>query len=123
RFWLDRGVDGFRVDVAHGLVKVDGLPDYRAPKAADSMGGATAQISEVVALEPEISADPGTATPPYWAQEGVHEIWREWRAVVDEYDGERILTAEAWVEPLTKLALWVRPDEMHQSFNFSYLKA
>ena len=130
RFWLDRGVDGFRVDVAHGLVKEDGLPHYTPPENAGSMGGGIAPTAEDapggeegVALEPGISDSAGDATPPYWAQEGVHEIWREWRAVVDEYPGDRILTAEAWVEPLSKLALWVRPDEMHQSFNFPYLEA
>ena len=31
RFWLDRGVDGFRVDVAHGLIKPQGLPDGAEP--------------------------------------------------------------------------------------------
>ncbi len=123
RFWLDRGVDGFRVDVAHGLIKADGLPDYTAPLTLDgsvagSMGGGA------VGLEPEIDAhaavDP--PTPPYWAQERVHEIYRDWHSVLDEYDGERVLCAEAWVEPLAKLARWVRPDEMQQAFNFSYLE-
>ena len=40
RFWLDRGVDGFRVDVAHGMIKADGLPDYTPPAEGGSMGGA-----------------------------------------------------------------------------------
>ncbi|HEY8590450.1 MAG TPA: alpha-amylase family glycosyl hydrolase [Naasia sp.] len=118
RFWLDRGVDGFRVDVAHGLAKEEGLPDWTKPAAAGSMGGGAG-----FPLEPEIEAhaDADHVTPPYWGQEGVHEIFREWRAVLDEYEGDRILVAEAWVEPLTRLADWVRPDEMHQAFNFSYL--
>jgi alpha-glucosidase len=106
RFWLDRGVDGFRVDVAHGLIKADGLPDYTPPAESGSMGG---------------GVDPDAATPPYWAQDGVHEIYRDWHAVLDEYD-DRVLCAEAWVEPLTKLARWVRPDEMQQAFNFTYLE-
>ena len=107
RFWLDRGVDGFRVDVAHGLIKADGLPDYTPPAEAGSMGGGLAD----------------DLTPPYWGQDGVHEIYRTWREVLDEYDGDRIMVAEAWVEPLSKLANWVRPDEMHQAFNFSYLES
>ncbi|MCU1438202.1 MAG: hypothetical protein JWP66_1289 [Naasia sp.] len=115
RFWLDRGVDGFRVDVAHGLAKVEGLPDYTKPATGGSMGGAS------FPLEPELEADTQHPSPPYWAQEGVHDIFREWRRVLDEYEGDRILVAEAWVEPLRKLADWVRPDEMHQAFNFSYL--
>ncbi|WP_082500705.1 glycoside hydrolase family 13 protein [Agreia sp. Leaf244] len=116
RFWLDRGVDGFRVDVAHGLIKEAGLPDYTPPADAGSMGGG------LPPLEPGIDADE-PATPPYWAQDGVHEIYRSWHEVLDEYEGDRVLCAEAWVEPLTKLARWVRPDEMQQAFNFTYLSA
>jgi alpha-glucosidase len=115
RFWLDRGVDGFRVDVAHGMIKAEGLPDYTPPAEGGSMGGGTAT------LEPGIS-DEATDDPPYWAQDGVHEIYREWRLLLDEYPGERILAAEAWVDPLPKVAKWVRPDEMHQAFNFAYLE-
>jgi alpha-glucosidase len=103
RFWLDRGVDGFRVDVAHGMIKADGLPDYLPDPDGGSMGGD----------EPDV---------PYWAQEGVHAIYRDWRKVLEEYDRDRVLIAEAWVKPLEKMAHWVRPDEMHQAFNFGYLE-
>lgn len=103
RFWLDRGVDGFRVDVAHGMIKRDGLPDYLPDPDGGSMGGD----------EPDV---------PYWAQEGVHAIYRDWRKVLEEYGPERVLIAEAWVKPLEKMAHWVRPDEMHQAFNFGYLE-
>jgi alpha-glucosidase len=115
RFWLDRGVDGFRVDVAHGMIKADGLPDYTPPADGGSMGGGSAP------LEPGISAD-APAPAPYWAQDGVHEIYRDWRRLLDEYPGQRILAAEAWVDPLSRVAEWVRPDEMHQAFNFAYLE-
>ncbi|WP_232499637.1 glycoside hydrolase family 13 protein [Agromyces humatus] len=132
RFWLDRGVDGFRVDVAHGMIKADGLPDYTPPTAGGSMGGAGGVTADAlhdtvgtdatgVALEPEISDEAGDGAP-YWAQDGVHEIYRDWRALLDEYPGERILAAEAWVDPLSRVAKWVRPDEMHQAFNFAYLE-
>jgi alpha-glucosidase len=126
RFWLDRGVDGFRVDVAHGMVKADGLPDYTPPAEGGSMGGAGGVPGSVppdeagVPLEPEIS-DEGDGAP-YWGQDGVHEIYRDWRALLDEYPGERILAAEAWVDPLPRVAKWVRSDEMHQAFNFAYLE-
>ena len=103
RFWLDRGVDGFRVDVAHGMIKADGLPDYLPDPESGSMGGD----------EPDV---------PYWAQDGVHAIYRDWRKVLEEYGPERVLIAEAWVRPLSKMANWVRPDEMHQAFNFGYLE-
>ncbi|MGC5224596.1 glycoside hydrolase family 13 protein [Micromonospora sp. DT81.3] len=112
RFWLDRGVDGFRVDVAHGLIKEPGLPDVIEPDTI-SLGAGTAT------LEPEISAP---SSVPYWGQDEVHEIYREWRELLDGYPGNRILVAEAWVDPLSRLADWVRPDEMHQAFNFAYLE-
>ncbi|WP_173922807.1 alpha-amylase family glycosyl hydrolase [Agromyces sp. Marseille-P2726] len=125
RFWLDRGVDGFRVDVAHGLVKADGLPDYTPPAEGGSMGGAGGLTTDAAAsgvpLEPGIS-DEFVDHAPYWAQEGVHEIYRDWRALLDEYPGERVLAAEAWVDPLPRVAKWVRSDEMHQAFNFAYLE-
>ncbi len=116
RFWLDRGVDGFRVDVAHGLVKAEGLPDYTPPAEGGSMGGAGGLDG---LLEGALDELPSA---PYWAQEGVHEIYRDWRTLLNEYEGERILAAEAWVDPLPRTALWVRPDEMHQAFNFAYLE-
>ena len=114
RFWLDRGVDGFRVDVAHGLIKKAGLPDYTKPTTGGSMGS--------TGLDPAAADRPEAPQPPYWAQDGVHEIYRDWRRIIDDYDRDAVFVAEAWVEPLTKLARWVRPDEMHQAFNFEYLE-
>ncbi|RLP77295.1 alpha-amylase [Mycetocola tolaasinivorans] len=103
RFWLNRGVDGFRVDVAHGMIKAEGLPDYTPNPGGGSMGGDDFEV-------------------PYWGQEGVHEIYRDWHKVLAEYEGDRVLAAEAWINPLSKMAKWVRPDEMHQAFNFPYLE-
>lgn len=103
RFWLDRGVDGFRVDVAHGLVKAEGLPDYIPAPEAGSMGGEEENV-------------------PYWGQEGVHEVYRDWRRIMAEYEGDRALAAEAWLPTADRTALWVRSDEMHQAFNFPYLQ-
>ncbi|KQR50611.1 alpha-amylase [Leifsonia sp. Leaf336] len=125
RFWLDRGVDGFRVDVAHGMVKEAGLPDYTPPAHVGSMGGGpVATTTGGIALEPEISAhaEQEPVTPPYFGQDGVHEIYRDWHKVLDEYEGDRVLCGEAWVEPMEKLANWVRSDEMQQTFNFGYLE-
>ncbi|AEG44685.1 glycoside hydrolase family 13 protein [Isoptericola variabilis] len=118
RFWLDKGVDGFRVDVAHGLVKADGLPDW---------DGSVAMVEGTVeeeAVDPGAPEDGSTGAGnhgPMFDQDGVHEIYREWHRVLAEYDGDRCLVAEAWVEPLSRLARYVRPDEMHQAFNFSFL--
>jgi alpha-glucosidase len=100
RFWLDRGVDGFRVDVAHGLVKVDGLPDTHGE--AELLAGAS-------------------NTGPMWDQEGVHDIYRNWHRVLAEYGTDRILVAEAWVSPTSRLSRYVRADEMQQAFNFEFM--
>jgi len=100
RFWLDRGVDGFRIDVAHGLMKAEGLPD------AD------------LSLDPHLDT---TDLLPMWDQPQVHDVYRRWRRLVDSYDADRLLCAEAWVRPAEALSRYVRPDELHQSFNFGYL--
>ncbi|MFD6418011.1 glycoside hydrolase family 13 protein [Streptomyces sp. NPDC060194] len=100
RFWLDMGVDGFRIDVAHGLIKADGLPDV----------GSAEQLKLL-----------GNDSMPFFDQDGVHEIYRSWRQILDEYDGERIAVAEAWTPTVERTANYVRPDELHQAFNFQYL--
>jgi alpha-glucosidase len=100
RFWLDRGVDGFRIDVAHGMVKDPALADV----------GKARQV-ELLTKE----------RLPYFDQDGVHEIYREWRKILDSYPGERIAVAEAWVPDAERLARYVRPDELHQAFNFHFL--
>lgn len=108
RFWLDRGAAGFRIDVAHGMIKAEGLPDVIANNS--TMGGG------------DMAKPKDRETPhPFWGQEGVHEINRQWRKVLDEYQ-DRAMCAEAWVMPLSRMAKWVRNDEYHQTFNFGYLE-
>ncbi|MGW7350316.1 glycoside hydrolase family 13 protein [Streptomyces sp. NPDC054784] len=102
RFWLDKGVDGFRIDVAHGLVKAAGLPDM----------GHGGQLKLL-----------GNQVLPFFDQDGVHEIYRDWRRVLEEYGGDRIGVAEAWTPSAARTALYLRPDELHQAFNFHYLQA
>src|SRR5262249_33438321 len=74
--------------------------------------------SGVAPPQPPASPD---ARPPMWDQDGVHDIYRTWRKIVDEYPGERILVAEAWVDSIERMARYVRSDEMHQAFNFEYM--
>ncbi|RFU44971.1 glycoside hydrolase family 13 protein [Paraburkholderia sp. DHOC27] len=105
-FWLERGVDGFRVDVAHGLIKAPGLPDW---------SGQAAMV--------EGTQDSNIKAGPMWDQEGVHDIYRAWRRVLDAYPGERMMVAEAWIAPPERLVRYIRPDEMQQAFNFDYLLA
>ena len=99
RFWFDRGVDGFRIDVAHGLSKTPGLPD----------------AGERVGIQHN---DPH----PAWDHDDVHEIYRSWRKVADSYDPPRIFVAESWVPSNERLALYVRPDELHTAFQFDFLR-
>jgi alpha-glucosidase len=110
RFWLDRGVDGFRVDVAHGLIKAEGLPDW------------SAEVSMVEGTRKRRKKEV-PATPPYFDQEGVHAIYRSWNKLLAEYDGDRLLVAEAWVQPIDRIARYIRQDEMQQAFNFDYMIA
>ncbi|ADD45521.1 glycoside hydrolase family 13 protein [Stackebrandtia nassauensis] len=102
KFWLDRGVDGFRIDVAHGMVKEPGLPDLPEDKATELLGG---------------------SRTPYLDVDGVHEIYRAWRQVLNSYEGDRMAVAEAWVETPERRARYVRGDELHQAFNFDLLKS
>lgn len=121
RFWLDRGVDGFRVDVAHGMIKAAGLPDWDGQVAM--VEGTVEDASEADPGAPEDGSTGAGNRGPMFDQDGVHDIYRAWHKVLAGYDGDRCLVAEAWVEPLSRLARYVRPDEMHQAFNFSFLTA
>ena len=104
RFWLDRGVDGFRIDVAHGLAKDPALPDVGDMRPADGPA-------------------PAPAGHPHWDQDEVHDVYREWRRLSDGYEGERVFVGEAWVATPERLARYVRPDELHTAFNFEFLLA
>jgi alpha-glucosidase len=87
RFWLDRGVDGIRIDSAAVLVKD---PDPAGEAA-------------------------------YTDRDGVHEVYREWRALTDTYPGDRVLIGELWLPDRQRFAAYLRPDELHAAFNFEFL--
>jgi alpha-glucosidase len=103
RFWLDRGVDGFRIDVAHGLAKDPEMPDLEGNW---DTGG------------------PAVLGHPHWDRDEVHEVYRGWRRVSDSYPGDdRIFVGEVWVQTPEQLARYLRADELHTAFNFTYLIA
>ena len=104
RFWLDRGVDGFRIDVANALKKDQSFPDL----GRDEQG----------VLVPHEGPD-----HPFWDRDEVHEVYRGWRKVSDSYDGDRAFVAEAWVDSPERLAAYTRPDELHTAFNFNFVRA
>jgi alpha-glucosidase len=98
RFWLDRGVDGFRIDVAHALVKEASLADEPEPLPTS-----------------RFSSDWRTAID----RPEVHEIYRNWRRLGDSYDGDRVLVGEIVFSDQKRLAPYLRPDELQLAFNFS----
>ncbi len=107
RFWFDRGIDGFRVDVAIAMAKDMTLPDVRVdPKT----GRGT--------LDPY----PGS---PAWDHADLPAIQRRWRAISDEYAdtelGARVFVSEAYLDPLERLIKYVEPGRLHLTFNFDAL--
>jgi alpha-glucosidase len=94
RTWFDRGIDGFRIDVAYAMVKHPDLPDL---------------------------ADPDGPNPYSWNQPGVHAIFRRWRDLAESYAGRELtLIGEVWLSP-AESADYIRPGELNQVFNFDLL--
>src|SRR6266571_5145826 len=91
RFWFDRGADGVRIDSAALLTKDPALPE----------------------------SGPGDPSP-YTDRDDVHDIYRAWRTVADEYP-DRVLIGEVWLPDAARLARYLRRDELHTVFNFPYL--
>ena len=103
RFWADRGVDGFRIDVAHSLAK---------------------DVSHPIRSQPHLDQRlPTDGTDPLYDRDEVHAIYREWRKVFNEYDPPRMAVAETWHPTSSRTYLYARPDELGQVFDFSLLKS
>jgi alpha-glucosidase len=103
RFWSDRGVDGFRIDVAHALTKH--LPEVLPSKAELPQEGENA-----------------FGAHPIWDRDEVHEIYAEWRKLFNEYNPPRTAVAEAWVHA-DRRARYASPEGLGQAFNFDLLEA
>ncbi|MCR2784188.1 MULTISPECIES: glycoside hydrolase family 13 protein [unclassified Microbacterium] len=101
RFWADRGVDGFRIDVAHMLTK---------------------DLTEPLPSRDELALIPVDGQHPLFDRDDVHDIYAEWRHVFDEYDPPRTAVAEAWVDS-SRVPLYARPESLGQAFNFDLLEA
>ncbi|GGX79904.1 glycoside hydrolase family 13 protein [Streptomyces anandii] len=107
RFWFSRGVDGFRIDVAHGLVKHPELPDLPPRREPGELASQDLPREHV--------------EHPHWDRDEVHEIYRAWRKVAEEFPGERCFVAEAWADTPERLSAYVRRDALHTAFNFGFL--
>jgi alpha-glucosidase len=97
RFWLDRGADGFRIDVADCMVKDPALPD--------------------------VAGLPPGARMPWEDQDGLHDIYRAWRRLIDSYSPDRVFVGELWLKPVVKLRPYLMGDQLHTAFNFDFLNA
>lgn len=103
RFWADRGVDGFRIDVAHSLAK---------------------DLSHPLRSQPHLDQQlPMDGTDPLYDRDEVHAIYRDWRKVFNDYDPPRMAVAETWHPTSTRTYLYARQDELGQVFDFSLLKS
>jgi alpha-glucosidase len=100
RFWLERGVDGFRIDVAHGMAKPPGLPDTK------------------VEMRPRMLNE----GDPRFNHPNVHAIHRNIRQVMNDYP-EAVTIGEIWVFDNASWAQYVRADELHLGFNFRLVRA
>ncbi|MGO9902126.1 MAG: alpha-amylase family glycosyl hydrolase [Solirubrobacteraceae bacterium] len=105
RFWLDRGIAGFRIDVAHGLYKDARLRDD--PVAQVSLEAPFKRLPKYSKNRPE-----------------VHEVYRAWRRLAGEYQPERLLLGETWVlSPDQLAAFYGQDDELQLAFNFCFALA
>ncbi len=105
RFWFDRGVAGFRIDVAHGLYKDDRLRDDPPADPGPFSGRGLRQVYS--ANRPE-----------------THSVYRRWRSAAEGYDPPRLLLGETWVGDPDELASYYgRDDELQLAFNFPFVFA
>lgn len=103
RFWSDRGVDGFRIDVAHALKK-DMSEPY--PKVIDY----------------DVKHIPLDGSHHLFDRDDVMEIYRGWREIFNSYNPPRVAVAEAWVPP-SRRPRYASPETLGQAFNFDLLAA
>jgi alpha-glucosidase len=95
RFWFDRGAAGVRIDSAALLVKDPAMP--------------------------EVPDEPVPGAHPTHDRDDLHDIYRGWRTVANEYEGDRVLVGEVWLADAERFARFLRPDELHTAFNFDFM--
>ena len=95
KFWFDRGVAGVRIDSAAMIIKDPSFP--------------------------QLPADPAPGEHPHIDRDEIHDVYRAWRSIADEYDPPRVLVGEVWLEDPARFARYLRADEMHTAFNFDFM--
>ena len=104
KFWFDLGVDGFRIDVAHGVFKDAELRDDPPAKGGE-LGANYGVLPVYSANRPE-----------------VHDLYRSWRKIAEEYTPERVLLGETWVnDPAALVKFFGDDDELQLTFNFGFV--
>ena len=112
RFWLDRGVDGFRIDVAHFVMKDPDLRDN--PVRTTAAPALHKPMSEYDTLDHVYDKN----------HPDVHEVYREIRAILDSYEPPRFSVGELHLYDYDEWAeFYGNGDEMHMPFNFGLLPA
>jgi alpha-glucosidase len=108
RFWFDRGVAGFRIDVAHAVIKDRQLRDNLPATESDDI------FARRLGQQHTYSMD----------QPEVHDVIRRWRSLADSYDPSRILVGETFLLDLHRVANYYgKGDELHVAFNFPFVFA
>lgn len=108
RFWFDRGIAGFRIDVAHRIVKDRELRDNPPLRDDDHPHvRALGQRQTYTANRPEL-----------------HAVLQRWRRLAEEYDPPRLLLGESYVlDPLELASFYGDLDELQLAFNFLFVHA
>src|SRR5215207_10142760 len=118
RFWLDLGVDGYRLD-ALGTIYED--PNFTPHNVPFDLAGLrrAGELARTPAEKKQIEKYWYDMFKNQWAQPGLHELMKELRAVLDEYEGDRMLVGED--DNITYMSNG--NDELHLVFNFPLMRA
>ena len=117
RFWLDMGVDGYRLDAIGTIFEDPQLTPHTVPYDLAGLRRAT-EIARMPAEKKQITQYWIDMFKNQWGQAGMHELMKGLRAVIDEYDGDRLLVAED--DDIAYMGTGA--DELHLVFNFPLMR-
>jgi alpha-glucosidase len=117
RFWLDLGVDGFRLDAIGTIYEDPKLTPHNVPMNLAELR----RFSDLAKTPAELKLKDKYWNDMFksqWGQDGLHELMKELRAVLDEYDGDRMLVGED--DNIDYMGNGA--DELHLVFNFPLMR-